>query len=488
MPLRRGMVLATVVASILLGRAFEAAAFDNPKAKGSPPAKPQRISDGESLPAPPALVGMLIISEQDSQVGDGQPAARSFPTTCTDIERLTDYASQKLGIRYRYVTVALEDFSWDPVQLPLLYVTGWTPLPQLSDEVLQKLRQYLNDGGTLVVHAQCGRAEFVDSTRRQLGRLFPKRQLAMLDADSPVFSSYFRITEMRFRKDDQPFNTIAPYLEAIHIGCRPAVIFSPIDLNCGWDVAGRPIQGGILYHQQDGLALGVNIITCALANLKYARAFAAEKTYHQQEEKTRDRMVIGRVVHNGDWDPTPHGLGNLMKFIAANTALDVQFRRVPVGLAEAKASDHPVLYMTGLRGFKLSEAEVANLRTYLHSGGVLVADAAAGSSGFDVAFRREMQRVLPEAKLSAIASDSPLYAEPFSIGQVDYTEAVKAADGDLNAPTLEGISIDGSPAVIYSRLSLGNGWEQLSYPYNRGYCDADALRLGVNILVYATGQ
>ena len=40
----RGLVLLTVVASILLAGVFEAAAFDNPKAKKPPQAKPQRRS------------------------------------------------------------------------------------------------------------------------------------------------------------------------------------------------------------------------------------------------------------------------------------------------------------------------------------------------------------------------------------------------------------------------------------------------------------
>ncbi len=504
MSARTGKALLTAAVVGLLASSFPAAAFDNPKAKKPPRAKPQRRSAGESLPplplpatplrrserkrqpSPPALVGMITFSGQKFEIRGGKRVpVEVFPTVHIDIERLTNYANHKLGIRYRYVTMTLKSFSWDPVELPLLYITGWTPMPRLSEAMLGKLRRYLYDGGTLVVHAQCGRKEFVDSARRELARLFPNRQLSMLDTDSPLFRSYFRITKMQFRKDDNPFKSIPPYLGVIYLGCRPAVVFSPIDLNCGWDVVNRPIQGGILYHQRDALALGVNIVTCTLANLKYARAFATEKIYHQQDQKTRDQLVLGQIVHGGDWDPTPHALPNLMKFIAAHTTLNVQFKRVPVSLTEEKAFDHVVLYMTGLRDFKFTDGEVSGLRTYLASGGVLVADAAAGRKGFDAAFRREIRRVLPKAALGTVGLSSPLYAAPFKIAAVDYTDAVKALEPDLNAPTLEGIAIDGSLAVIYSRFSLGNGWEQIPYTYSLGYGDADALRLGVNILAYA---
>ncbi len=502
-PSSRFVLVAAAVA--LLAVSMPAGAdFENPKAQVPPRASPQRRSAGESVPplplpatplrrserkrepAPPALVGMITFPGSRYVLRDGQRVlVEEFPTTQIDIERLTAYANQRLGIRYRYVATTLKDFSWDPVELPLLYVTGWTPLPPLPEEMIAKLRRYLYDGGTLVVHAQCGREEFSQTARREIARIFPERQLGRIYADSPLFRSYFRITRMQVRKDSEPFASKEPWLEAVYVGCRPAIIFSPIDLNCGWDVVNHPIEGGTLYHQDDALALGVNIVTCVLANFQYARSFAIEKVYHEQEADTRDQLVIGQIVHDGDWDPTPHGLPNLMKYLAANTTLNVQFKRVPVSLAEDKAFDHAVLYMTGLRDFQFSPAEIARLRAYLASGGVLVADAAAGRQEFDKAFRREIGRVLPGAELKTVPLESPLFAAPFRIRAADYTDGVKAAEPQLNAPAMMGISIDGALAVIYTPYSLGNGWEQIPFPYNLGYADADALRLGVNILAYA---
>jgi hypothetical protein len=113
-----------------------------------------------------------------------------------------------------------------------------------------------------------------------------------------------------------------------------------------------------------------------------------------------------------------------------------------------------------------------------------VADAAAGRKAFDVAFRREIARVVGEDKLKLIPTDHPLYAMPLKIGAVNYTPMVKAANASLNAPTLEGVTLDGRLGVIYSPVSLSNGWEQLEFAYNRGYADADAIRLGVNIIAY----
>ena len=478
--------------------------FDNPKAKVPPAAKPQRRSAAEGVPplplpatplrrserkrqpAPPALIGMINFSETRFQIVDGKRRrVAAFPTTQIDIERLMRFANRRLKIRYRFVPTSLNKFSWDPTELPLLYITGWTPLPKLSDTVVGKLRRYLYDGGTLVLHAQCGRPEFSKTARELIAQVFPSRELALLDTDSPIYNAYFKITRMRFRKDSDPFKTTPPLLEAVYLGCRPAILFSPIDLNVGWDVAKNPIEGGVLYHQDDATALGVNIITTTLADLQYARAFGSEKIYHQQGEKTRDQLVIAQVTHDGDWDPTPHALPNLMKYIQKNTTLNVQFKREVVDLANLDVFRHPVLYMSGLRDFKLSKPQSARLRTYLESGGVLIADAAAGRAAFDAAFRREIKKVLPKSPLKRLPLSSPIYQEPYKVRAVDYTALVKAQEPSLNAPTLEGITIDGQLAVIYSPLSMANGWEQLGFAYNRGYGDADALRLGVNIFTYA---
>ncbi|HUU58572.1 MAG TPA: DUF4159 domain-containing protein [Phycisphaerae bacterium] len=496
-------LLVVVVAVSLVAPAL---GWDNPK-QMPPRPKPQRVGAGEGIPpggplpgpvtpirraekkrppAVPALVGMIFFSARASIVDGERRPAEVVPTTQIDIERLMNFANQRLKIHYRYVRCTFDQFSWDPAELPVLYLTGWTPLPDFGDALRRRIRRYLYDGGTLVMHAQCGREEFIHSARQQIARLFPHRQLAPLDTDSPLFHAHYRIGRMRFRRDTGPFESIPPYIEAVHLGCRPAVILSPIDLNCGWDVEKRPIQGGILYHQDDACELGVNLLAAALANFQYARAWGTQKVYHQQRDATRDQLVIAQVAHNGDWDPTPHALPNLMKYIRANTTLNVQFKRKVVdSFGDVDMLKHPALYVTGLRDFQLSEAEVLRLRTYLQSGGVLIADAAAGMKAFDVAFRREIRRVLPKAELKLLPVTSPVYQVPYKVRQVSYTSLVKAQTPDLNAPTLEAITIDGQLAVIYSPFSLSNGWEQLAFAYNRGYADTDALRLGVNILTHA---
>jgi len=486
-----------VVAMLVLCIALPSLAqgFHNPKADKPPEATPERMSGAEGIaplplpgttlrrsekkkqPSPPTLVGMInfSITAQNKE---------AYQTTQIDIEQLMKFANNKLGINYGYKAYSLSDFSYDPAELPVLYLTGWTPIPRLSDDVVERLRRYLYDGGTLVLHAQCGRTEFSNSARQLVSQIMPNRPLALLDTDSYIFNAYYPIKTMRVRDGSKDFKSTPPLLEAVYLGCRPAIIFSPVDLNVGWDVVKFPIEGGILYHQDDASQLGVNILVSAMANTQYARSWGTEKVYHEQDKKDRDQLVIAQIMHNGDWDPTPHALPNLMKYVAKNTTLNVLFKREVVDLSNADVFKHPVLYMTGLRDFVLTEEQVRQLKTYLNSGGVLVADSAAGNFAFDQAFRRELARATDGNKLKLVDLDNAVFQNPYQIRGVEYSRLAKMQDPKLNAPLLEGVTVDGQLQVIYSRYSLSNGWEQMNFAYNRGYENSDALRMGVNIFSY----
>lgn len=472
--------------------------FVNPKAINLPPrASPQRRNAGEGFPpfplpatplrrsekkrepSPPALVGTVTFSDAVAK-----KAGLNWQTTIVDIEQWVNWTNDQLGQRYRFVQTDFSKFSYDPTELPILYFTGWKPLPQFDDATMQKLRQYLMDGGTWVVHSNCGRPEFNASFKREIARIFPDRELAALPTDHPIFSSFHQITSMRLRKSKEPWANVPPYLEAITIGTRAAVIFSPFDLSCGWDADAKPIEGGVLYHQEDALRLGANITTYCLAEYQYGRFFANQKVYHQAEDATRDQLVLGQIVHNGDWDATPHGVPNLLKQIDQTTTLHVQFKRVPVDLEKSDVFSFPVLFIAGQRKFAFSDAGRKRLREYLDNGGCLIADCVIGSSEFDKAFRDEMKKLYPDRPMRVLPIDHPIYTYLVDARRISLAPMGQQLMPDTKTPLLEAIEVDGALPVVYSPLSMSAGWEQLPRAYNKGYADADALKLGMNILMY----
>jgi len=83
-----------------------------------------------------------------------------------------------------------------------------------------------------------------------------------------------------------------------------------------------------------------------------------------------------------------------------------------------------------------------------------------------------------------LSANHPLFSFIFDTRTVNLAPLAKQLVGGVTSPVLECIEVDGTIPVIYSRLSLSGGWEQLPRAYNVGYADEDSLKLGVNVLMY----
>ena len=115
---------------------------------------------------------------------------------------------------------------------------------------------------------------------------------------------------------------------------------------------------------------------------------------------------------------------------------------------------------------------------------VLFIDAAVGTSEFDKAFRREIKKVYSDKDLKPLPPDHPMFNFVSDARKVRLSSQAATLFPGLSTPALEAIEVDGLLPVVYSRLSLSAGWEKLPRAYNVGYADEDAVKVGVNALMY----
>jgi len=447
------------------------------------PATPLRRTEQKRQPAPPALIGKVAYAPAKWVTRGGKRYLfRDWTTDPADITSLLNWTNAQLGIRYRPLHMELATFSYDPAEMPVMFFTGHEGFT-LDAKHLARIKRYVLDGGYVLGDPCCGSPDFYTSFGTMVRSIFPRREMFLLPDDHPIYSSFYRVRTVQYQDERKGRYAGRPELYGVNIGCRTAIIFWRADLSCGWD--GHTHKRGFRVLPEHARRLGANVITYCLANYQLGRFLATEKVYYQSGEHTRDEFVFAQVVHDGDWDPHPSGTMNLLKFAAQNTTMEVQFKRASVALSSPDAFSHPILYITGHHDFRFGDGEVARLRAYLTSGGMLLADACCGRKGFDAAFRREIQRVLPTKQLQPLPADHPLYGSRFKIREVRYSDLVRQKAPGLVTPTLEGITYNGQLAVVYSRFGLGSVWDEYERPYARAYAPADALRLGTNVLVYA---
>jgi len=475
-----------------------------PKSCGPPPpAKPQRIKGGESFPplplpatpirrterkrepAPPTLMGKVVHGNMvwATDANGNRYQYRDWTTDPADVKNLLNWTNSKLGIRYRPVDVTLKDFSYSPAEIPILYFTGHEGFTLTANE-RRGLQGFLRDGGFIIGDACCGMKPFAEAFEREIDAILPNRKRFVIPDDHPLLESFYRLGKVEYQVAGKGKFTDRVEIEGMNIGCRTAVFFTRQDLSCGWDHHTHPHGSRVM--PSHALQLGANIMTYALATYQLGRFLSTEKVYYQTDRKTRDEFVFGQIRHDGDWDPDPSAVMNLLKYVGRYSTMDVQFKRADVDLRQSRdVFKHSFLYMTGHHDFTLGGAEVTNLGKFLSNGGVLLADACCGRTSFDTAFRREMRRVLPGGTLERMDDDHPLFSALEKIKTVEYTDLIKQKNPGFNAAALEGVSLNGILSVIYSKYDLGCGWEEIEHPYSRGLASADALKMGMNTIVYA---
>jgi len=447
------------------------------------PVTPLRRSEKKKPPSPPALVGKMAMGPVRWVVKDGKRVqSRDWMTDPADISTLLSWTNEKLGISYRAIEADFAHFSFDPRELPALLFAGHNKF-QLTDAVRQSLARYVLDGGTILGDACCGWKDFADAFRREMEAIFPGRPLRRMLPEEPVFSAYYKLGTFNYKKSDGSVSEGEPCLEGIDFGCRTGVIFSPIDLTCGWDGHEHPRGTRVVIDQ--ARQVGANLMTYILGSYQLGRFLSTQKVYFEAAAPTRDDFVFAQIEHEGDWDPDPSAVHNLLKYAKDHSTLEVKFKREKLTLKDPRAATYPLLYMTGHREFQWGPEEVARLQRYLKAGGILLADACCGRMAFDMAFRSQIAKVLPGAKLEKLPGDHPLYSCHHEIRRVEYTPRVREDFGASETPELEGITVDGRLAVVYSRFDLGNGWEQFPHAYSYGLKDESALQIGTNVIVYA---
>ena len=193
------------------------------------------------------------------------------------------------------------------------------------------------------------------------------------------------------------------------------------------------------------------------------------------------RLTIARFQYEGgaDWYANPTSLPNLLEAIAERTSLRVERTEARVTLMDDRLWDYPFLHVTGHGNIRFSDDEVARLREYLTRGGFL---HVSDNYGLDESFRREIKRVFPDRPLVDVPLSHPIYHIVY-----DFPRGVpKIHEHDGKPARGFGIFLGERLAVFYDHQSdLGNGWEDPEVHKDPPALHEAALRMGVNLFVYA---
>lgn len=369
----------------------------------------------------------------------------------------------------------------DLLQSPIAYFNGHQA-PTFSPGEKRLLKEYLDQGGFILAEACCGSAAFDKGFRKLVedrenqGGL--DLELKPLPPEHPIWRAHALI-------DDQ--KTFPLY--GVQQGCKTVLVYCPKDLSCYWESKKLDTPEGQLAFR-----IGGNIIAYATGmELPKPRLTPVDVIDAKAQDKnvTRGFLQVGQIRHEGDWQPAPRAMRNLMAHLRERVKLDVALQTEAIGLGNDFAVNYKFLYMHGRNAFSFSDEGRKNLQANLMTHGLLLADACCGKKEFDASFRAEMEKVFPDKKLEPISPTDYLYSKELNGVAIERVRCRRELpDGRPEPefkdvpPFLEGIKINGRWVVIYSKYDIGCALEKHRSTDCKGHDHDSALRLGAAAVLY----
>jgi len=477
------------------------------------PATPLRRTERKKPPQPDYLIGKVIWGESASFVDSGgeKMEIADWNLCPTDMEKFVENG-RAMDLKYHWQNVNLNDFHFDPKKLPALLFSGGRTL-RLSQAHIQALREYVLNGGMVICDSIAGSPYFYESAKKIFLQAFPECRFRVLPADHPLYHilvdvEKISLTDGRRMTDDGRSSIVPrqssigePFMESIYVGSRVGVLVSKYGLGCGWNRDTQRlsrVRQAAYYDVKSANQIGLNLAGYIVGYAEVGLLEGQPEVFGLADEKRpTDEFVFAQLKHDGAWNVHPGGATALLTKLRRHTAIRVNLKRVAVDPEKDDIFSYPFLYLTGLDDFSFSPEAVTALRRYLDYGGVMLINNGMGLSTFDRAVRRELAKILPDAKLEPIAANHNLYNSFLSIREVGYSPVLAKNKPELkNRPYLLGVTIDsarhtnggGALGVLYSPYDLEAGWLEAYYPLIRGYDSVGAQQLGMNIIAYVMTQ
>ncbi len=201
------------------------------------------------------------------------------------------------------------------------------------------------------------------------------------------------------------------------------------------------------------------------------------------EEPPPGQIVVAKLKYGGggDWYANPTSLPNLHRALRERAGLPAAPIKddVVADVATDAVFDYPILFMTGHGNVRFTERELARLRRYLERGGFLHVD---DNYGLDESWRRECARLFPEIPLVELPPDHEIYRIYY-----DFPDGLPKIHEHHGGPA-RGYAVfhQGRMVIFYSsNPDLGDGWEDAGVHDDPPDKREAALKMGVNVVVYA---
>ena len=202
----------------------------------------------------------------------------------------------------------------------------------------------------------------------------------------------------------------------------------------------------------------------------------------KSEIKNHDFTFAVVQYQGGDWYQGKVGVKNLMNFINEYKIIKCNPTPKVITLEDVTLSEYPFLYLTGHDKIKLSPIERNQLYRYLIEGGFLYVN---DDYGLAKSFEEEISLIFPNQKWQDLPSNHSL----FSIYHSFPEGTPKIHEHDGGSPQTRFLAYNERIIILYTRnTDIGDGWANYRVHKNNKSIREQALRFGMNVIIYSLVQ
>ncbi len=282
-----------------------------------------------------------------------------------DLQGLTRYLSRTFERLYRWQRVPVDASLKSLEDAPFLYIGGADRL-RLPAETMATIREYIDRGGTMFLHADRASGSFVEGAVETFEGAFADRGLVFeaLRPEHPLYRCHFG-------NGEQAWNRQIP-LRAIADGPRLLVVLCPVDLAGAWHQDARRFE--------DVFRIMANLRVYAARPYQELARVLRSSPVAERMAPPRGKLSILRLRHEGDWNARQGVWARNRSRIELATGIDVHADETGPDPAEAELEDFDIVHLTTRGRLELDRKTVARLERFISGGGLVLIENADGQA------------------------------------------------------------------------------------------------------------
>jgi len=213
---------------------------------------------------------------------------------------------------------------------------------------------------------------------------------------------------------------------------------------------------------------------------------------YNQNDPSPTEFVMARWHYTAGWGgggwshDYPTAEEHILQIMKEVTGINVdRLSYRVVELSSPEIFEYPFAYVSEPGEMQLTDQEVKNLREYISRGGFVMIDDFGGQGQGPVefeTFRDNMIRAFPDREMFVLKDDHPLLNTFYKIDSIQTVHPMSGVKSVfLGYPD----GRDGLSMIVCYANDVGDYWEFIDEPYYAVKPSAEALKLGINFVMYA---